>query len=89
MFVGLVDVFVSVFKCCEKGKDRYSKPQIQWHRQCSMLLEEKVESSMKAIVDLHKRWLEYCKGSGVNVASVKKVCNPIMISFCSAVYDYT
>ena len=79
IFVGLVDLFVSVFKSCEKGKDRYTKFQVQWHRNCSLLLMDNVdEASIKEVSTLHKQWMEYCGRCGV----ARAVRNPILISLC-------
>ncbi|SMN01933.1 hypothetical protein SPONN_219 [uncultured Candidatus Thioglobus sp.] len=85
IFVGLVDLFASVFKSCERGKDRYTKFQVQWHRNCCFLLADKIdEASTKEVSTLHELWLGYCGGYGV----ARRVHNPVMISLCSAVYDY-
>ena len=73
-----------VFKSSEKGKDRYSKFQVQWHKYCSLLLMDKIDESSEEVFTLHGQWLKYCEGCGV----ARKVYNPVMISLCSAVYDY-
>ena len=83
VFQGLVDLFVSVFKSCEKGKDRYSKFQIEWHKSCSMLLMDKVDRMcMKEVLALHQQWLRCCAVCGSGHPAT--VYNPVMISLCSA-----
>ena len=83
VFQGVVDLFVSVFKSCEKGKDRYSKFQIEWHKSCSMLLMDKVDRMcMKEVLALHQQWLRCGSGHPATVY------NPVMISLYSATYDY-
>ena len=85
IFRGLVEIFIHVFKSCEKGKDKYSRFQLEWHKHCSTLLTENVdEASMKELSQIHQRWLGFCEGSRIT----KDGYNPVMISICAVVYDY-
>lgn len=85
VFKGLVEIFLHIFKSCEKGKDKYSKFQVEWHLHCSMLLQSQIDDTgIKEMSQIHQRWLGFCEGSGF----AKKVYDPVMISICAAVYDY-
>ena len=65
--------------------DRYCRFQLEWHKQSSLLLKDKVdEGCQKEISLIHQRWLGYCEGSGVP----KEVYNPVMVAVYSAVFDY-
>ena len=82
---GLTELFIRVYKSCQTGKDKYCKFQLEWHRQCSVLLMDLVdEGGHKDLCQIHQRWLGYCEGSGV----AKDVFNPVLIAVYSAVFDY-
>ena len=34
---GLIELFIRVYKSCQKGKEKYCRFQVEWHRQCSLL----------------------------------------------------
>ena len=70
----LVELFIRVYKSCQKRKDRYCRFQLEWHRQCSLLLRDRVDHEEKDILPLHQRWLGYCESTG----AVKDVYNPVM-----------
>ena len=39
---GLTELFIHVYKSCQTGKDKYCRFQLEWHRQCSLLLRDQV-----------------------------------------------
>lgn len=80
---GLTDLFVQVYKSCQKGKEKYSKFQVEWHQCCSKLLDEIYECD-KCLSEVHEQWHSYCNRSNIS----KEVRNPVIISLCAAVYDY-
>lgn len=85
IFNGLVETFIHSFKCCEKGKDKYCRFQVEWHNQCSVLLKDQVDdASIKDLAQIHQRWLGFCEGSCVTIEAF----NPVMISLCAAVYEF-
>ena len=82
---GLAELFIRVYKSCQTGKDKYCRFQLEWHKQCSMLLMDQVDQgSHKDLSQMHQRWLGYCEGSGV----AKEVYNPVLVAMYSAVFDY-
>ena len=82
---GLTELFIRVYKSCQTGKDKYCRFQLEWHRQCSLLLRDQVDGGVnKELSQIHQRWLGYCEGSGV----AKVVHNPVVIAIYSAVFDY-
>lgn len=82
---GLTELFIRVYKSCQTGKDKYCRFQLEWHKQCSLLLKDQVDQGgQKDLCQIHQRWLGYCEGSGV----AKEVYNPVLISVYSAVFDY-
>ena len=77
---GLTELFIRVYKSCQTGKDKYCRFQLEWHKQCSLLLKDEVDQEgQKELSQIHQRWLGYCEGSGV----AKEVYNPVLI----AVFD--
>ena len=82
---GLTEIFIHVYKSCQTGKDKYCRFQLEWHKQCSLLLKGQIDQGcQKELTLIHQRWLGYCEGIGVP----KEVYNPVMIAVCSAVSDY-
>ena len=64
---GLIALFVRVYRSCQVGKDKYCKFQLEWHRECSLLLQdEHGKTSQVELCQLHSQWLKYCLDSGVN-----------------------
>lgn len=64
---GLIELFIYVYKSCQKGKDRF---QLEWHRQCSVLLKDQVNClclSVNELYQIYQRWLGYCEGRGVEI----------------------
>lgn len=80
---GLIKIYIGVYQFCQKGKDKYCRFQLEWHRKCSLLLTDQVDKKDKDISPLHQSWLEYCKGVGVS----KEAYNPMMVAIYSAVFD--
>ena len=89
----LVSTFSSLYKSCDKGKDKYMKFQIEWHQCCSVFLLPLDKSLSDIGVSVQKftnlgriqqRWVGYCEGRSVD----KGVRDAVMIAVCSAVYDY-
>ena len=80
---GLIELFIRVYKSCQKGKEKYCRFQVEWHRQCSLLLTDQVSES-EHLSQIHQRWLGYCEGVG----AMKKTYNPVMIALYSSVFDY-
>ena len=81
---GLTELFIRVYKSCQTGKDKYCRFQLEWHKQCSLLLKDEVDQEgQKELSQIHQRWLGYCEGSGV----AKEVYNPVLIAVYSAVFD--
>ena len=82
---GLIALFVRVYRSCQVGKDKYCKFQLEWHRKCSLLLQDgHGKTSQVELCQLHPQWLKYCLDSGVN----REVSNPVVVTVCSAVFDY-
>ena len=83
---GLTELFIRVYKSCQTGKDKYCRFQLEWHRQCSLLLKDHVDQGcrQKYLSQIHQRWIGYCEGRGV----AKEVYNPVLIAVYSAVFDY-
>ena len=82
---GLIELFINIYKSCQKGKDKYCRFQIDWHKQCSMLLTDRVNPVCEKELSLiHQRWLGFCEGSGDS----KEVRDPVMIAIYSAVFEY-
>ena len=82
---GLIALFVRVYSSCQVGKDKYCKFQLEWHRKCSLLLQDgHGKTSQVELCQLHPQWLKYCLDSGVN----REVSNPVVVTVCSAVFDY-
>ena len=68
-------------------KDKYCRFQLEWHKQCSLLLKDEVDQGGQKELSqprIHQRWLGYCEGSRV----AKEVYNPVLIAVYSAVFDY-
>ena len=89
----LADLFASLYKSCDKGKDKYIKFQLEWHQCCSVFLLPPDKSLSDVGIDpkrnvdlahLQQRWVGYCEGKSVD----KHVRDAVMISICSAVYNY-
>ena len=81
---GLTELFIRVYRSCQTGKDKYRRFQLEWHKQCSLLLKDQVDQGgQKELSQIHQRWLGYCEGSGV----AKEVYNPVLIAVYSAVFD--
>ena len=81
---GLTELFICVYKSCQTGKDKYCRFQLEWHKQCSLLLKDEVDQEgQKELSQIHQRWLGYCEGSRV----AKEVYNPVLIAVYSAVFD--
>ena len=82
---GLTEMFIHIYKSCQTGKDKYSRFQLDWHKQCSLLLKAQVDQGgQKELTQIHQRWVGYCEGSGVS----KEVYNSVMIAVYSAVFGY-
>ena len=78
----LIELFIHVYKSCQTGKDKYCGFQLEWHKQCSLLLKDQVyQGSQKELSQIYQRWLGYCEGSG----ATKEVYNPVLIAVYSAV----
>ena len=61
---GLTELFIHIYKSCQTGKDKYSRFQLDWHKQCSLLLKAQVDQGgQKELTQIHQRWLGYCEGS--------------------------
>ena len=81
----ITELFIRVYKSCQTGKDKYCRFQLEWHKQCSLLLKDEVDhGGQKELSQIHQRWLGYCEGSRV----AKEVYNPVLIAVYSAVFDY-
>jgi hypothetical protein len=75
---------ICVYKSCQTGKDKYCRFQLEWYKQCSLLLKDQVDQrGQKELLQIHQRWLGYCEGSGI----AKEVYNPVLIAVYSAVFD--
>ena len=89
----LASLLASLYKSCDKGKDKYMKFQLEWHQCCSVFLlppdkcltdvgvnpEKNVD-----LAHLQQRWIGYYEGKSVE----KDVRDAIIVSVCSAVYNY-
>ena len=73
--------FVSVYKNCDKGKNKYLQFQLEWYAHCTSTLLAEVESNTAVILE---SWKVYRERSGVTVS----VWNPVIVSVCACVYDY-
>ena len=86
LFMGLVKqlvlLFVRIYQLCQTGKDKYSRFQVEWHKQCSSLLQD--QCLQKELLEIHQQWLSYC----AKCEADRAVSNPIMVAVCSAVFDY-
>ena len=55
MFVGLVKqlvlLFVRIYQLCQTGRDKYSRFQVEWHKQCSSLLQD--QCLQKELLEIH------------------------------------
>lgn len=81
---GLTELLIRIYKSCQTGKDKCCRFQLEWHKQCSLLLKDRVDQGgKKELLQIHQRWLGYCEGSGV----AKEVYNPVLIAVYSAVFD--
>ena len=86
---GLLSLFILLYKKCQVGKDKYCRFQLEWLQECSVLLQDEcstcmsVSSSME-VNQLHPKWMQYCLDSKVDIA----VSNPVMVTLCSALFDY-
>ena len=89
----LASLFASLYKFCDKGKDKYMRFQLEWHQCCSVFLLPPDKGLSDVGVDpkknvdlaqLQQRWIGYCEGKSVN----EQVRDAVMISICSAVYKY-
>ena len=89
----LSSLFALLYKSCDKGRDKYTKFQLEWHQNCSVFLMPPGKTLCDAGIDpqknmdlahLQQRWIGYCEGKSAN----KDVRDAIMISICSAVYNY-
>ncbi len=68
-------------------KDKYMKFQLEWHQCCSVFLLPPDKSLAKKNVNLahtRQRWIGYCEGRPVD----KDIRDAVVISVCSAVYNY-
>lgn len=80
--VGLADVFIEVYRGCDKGKEKYGRFQVEWHRCTSkFLLDEDCDSSCDQTTP-SKLWLFLTK------CLPRDVRNPLMIAITAAVYGY-
>ena len=89
----LVNLFAALYKHCDKGKDKYLRFQLEWHRCCSFFLLPSGASLSDAaanppkevnLICVQQQWAGYCEGLSVE----KSVRDAIMVSLCSAVHDY-
>ena len=91
----LSEAFVGIYKSCDKGKEKFMKFQLEWHRMCSVFLlpcsktieESGWSSSLQLKADLIKvrqRWIGFCEGKGITESNQ----NAVMISVSAAVYDF-
>ena len=90
----LVSLFASLYKGCDKGKEKYLRFQLEWHRCCSVFLltpDKSLSGALGANLPkgvnlslIQQRWMGYCEGKSVE----KPVRDAVMISICSAVYNY-
>ena len=82
----LQSLFIHLYKKCQVGKDKYCRLQLEWLRECSVLLQSEGTSkgSSREVNQLHPKWLKYCCDNQVDIA----VSNPVIISLCSAFFDY-
>ena len=88
----LVSSFASLYKSCDKGKDKYMKFQLEWHQCCSVFLLPPDKGLFDVGVDpkknvnlarLQQQWVRYCEGR-----TVDKHVRDAVISVCCAVYNY-
>ena len=89
----LASLFGLLYKNCDKGKDKYMKFQLEWHQCCSVFLlppgknlsDVGIDSKKKVeLAHFQQRWIGYCDGSCAD----KHTRDAVMISVCSAVYNY-
>ena len=78
----LVILFVRIYTSCQTGKDKYSRFQVEWHKQCSSMLQDQCQQ--EELLKIHQQWLSYCTDCGVT----RDVSNPVMVAVCSAVFNY-
>ena len=75
--------FCRVYESCDSGKDKYTRFVLQWHQHCSSFLMEPTNAQGLSSDEDSSQQVWYKLSSGVD-ASIK---NPVMISFCAAVFD--
>ena len=89
----LASLFALLYKACDKGKDKYMKFQLEWYQCCSVFLlppgkglsDVGVDPKKKVeLAHIQQRWVGYCEGS----CAEKHIRDAVMISICSAVYNY-
>ena len=78
----LVEDFCRVYESCAVGKEKCSRFHMQWHAHCSTFLIEPTSSEPENLPNESvELWITL--SSGVT----KEVKHPVIISFCSVVYD--
>ena len=64
----LAGLFASLYKSCDKGKDKYMKFQLEWHQCCSVFLLPPDKSLSDVGVDPKKMWtLHIYNSNGLDI----------------------
>lgn len=79
----MIGDFCRVYESCGGGKDKYTRFVLQWHQHCSSFLMDSAEDQGLSPDEDNPQRIWNRLSSGVD-ASIK---NPVMISFCAAVFD--
>lgn len=80
---GLADIFIDLYKKCDKGKEKYGRLQVEWHKSCSRFLMDNIEEDEEeSHMCLPRLWLLLTR------STPKDVRNPVMIAMTSATYGY-
>ena len=84
------EVFIELYEQFSKGKEKYLKLQIAWHKSCSLfLLPKDIHTSTvlpgfnEEDADIRKMWQDFCDFHSTTPATT---CNNIMIHISSIVY---
>ena len=86
------DIFVELYELCAKGKEKYLRFQIEWHKHCSVFLLQRqhaietvipVYEGNSSLVTLREDWLKFIEKCEKPIRD----CNKIIIILSSITYD--